>query len=137
MQALDYTSATTTNLGPLATTFMPASGCSLLTIETNTPVTTSGYLFNVDLLYGYQCSSKSAIVSSDCVPISYAPFLDQLRNDTDRQSGTFPVYSPGNACPAGYGASCTMTSGIGFTTGIQRQWSLLQNGETAIGCCPR
>lgn len=137
MQALDYTSATTTNLGPLTTTFVPAPQCSDLTIEANTPITTSGYSFNADVLYGYQCSSKSAIVSSGCVPISYATFLDSLRQETDRASGTFPVYSPGNACPAGYGASCTMTSGTGFTTGIQKQWSLLQEGETAIGCCPR
>lgn len=43
-------------------------------------------------------------------------------------------YSPGTICPTGYASACSATGGGSSGWPVQFK---LQQGETAVGCCPR
>lgn len=154
--------ATRVNLGPLTTTFSPPRDCrSLHFIDDNTvmlnadsdyfcpgdwkiegsfPCTTgdcSGHLI-------YTYGSISLIES--CYPGGLAPYLSAM-TDQDNNGGTFQpgIFSPGLICPSGYSPKCTVVRNKGVPNPAAANpaavadnaiWGLLNDGETAIGCCP-
>lgn len=116
-------------LGPLTTTFTPASACSnLYELSTDalagTPVLTRGALCPPNIINDESCLPPATLSNND-LPSNGA------------------AYSPGLWCPSGYSTACQaamsdngqpapMTSAVSFAF----PQSLLP-GESAAGCCPR
>jgi hypothetical protein len=126
-------SVTSTNVGPLTSTFTPASSCSNLHLHYIRPSNSVDQASQV-WLYGNQCLGLTKTVPSNCLPSDYVSIYNSLGDAHDR---TYPVMSPGYGCPVGYEPSCTMMQIPPATTGLTRAWRVLAQNETAIGCCPR
>ncbi|KAK2608990.1 hypothetical protein QQS21_002470 [Conoideocrella luteorostrata] len=110
------------NLGPLTTTYTPPSSCSSLK-------TFGDGLGSHWFTYGYVSKDNEVKSAENCVPSYYQGKLPR---------GARQVFSPGNACPVGYGPSCTAVAS-GATIAIAPTvilWDDLKSGETAIACCP-
>lgn len=110
------------NAGPL-TSITQAPECLdavIVDISTDTSSTTS-----VRMQLGFRPTDYQGRF---CYPSAY---LDAL--------GKSPVFSPGNACPTGYGPSCTLVaSGATLSAATTLElWDALASGEIAIGCCVR
>lgn len=134
------------NLGPLTTTFTPPADCNTLLVRT---IITSGDQRYDQFYVGYgeTCTvaddgNASTFIPESCYPGAFADwFNDPDRNIPDRID---PVaYSPGLVCPVGYEIACSLTrSGEAPTASassdsdIHDLWDILNDGETAIGCCP-
>lgn len=122
------TPSTTVNVGPL-TTFTPASSCTALTLQFVSTITNSdvgGNVVRFGLGYGPQCDDNA----SDCYPKAFLAYKKFAQ----------PVYSPGTACPTGWGAACTMVKTPNRsleTMGDVRTWDALEAEQTAIACCPQ
>ncbi|KAK3339051.1 hypothetical protein B0H65DRAFT_433093 [Neurospora tetraspora] len=98
------------NLGPLTTVFTAPAACSTAIFADN-KLGWRGQLCVDD--------GQSITDNTDCWPGTQRGF-----------------YSPGLFCPEGYTSACTASAVDGVTsTGWKAQYPL-QDGETAIGCCP-
>ncbi len=103
----------TVNLGPLTTTFTPASSCTSLTYYaynldgTATPVSES-----LTFRQGWKClftQDQYARVDPSCYPPRYA---DAYYNNVDmayQGANVYPVFSPASVCPEGYVSACKFT----------------------------
>lgn len=114
-----------------STIYWPPSSClSGLTVQTssvNDADTTTVYVFpGVNLLSGNDTTPTS------CLP---APYVSALRSATPAIN---PVVSPAVACPVSYQPACSMVgAGAPVAAGASFEiWSVLNNTNTAIGCCP-
>ena len=122
MSATVETGQTPTNLGPLTTTFTPPAGCAVA-------VGAGGLEGRKDVaILAQSCAHDKPVDAATCWP-SASKIFEQ---STPPQG----YYSPGLHCPIGYWSACSV---IGVSTGsadfpVQLR---LNNGETAVGCCPR
>lgn len=97
------------------------------------------------------CMVMTSISHSDfsltqsCYPPKFASFFTSTDYDIGKWASQPPIYSPGLACPPGYSPTCTIeriegvTNSVTTTTATNADniiWSMLNDGETAIGCCP-
>lgn len=95
------------------------------------------------------CAVKSTSANRDfsltqsCYPPNFASSFKPTSYDTGKWSSHPPIYSPGLACPSGYLPTCTVerikgstNSAAAATNANNVIWSLLNEGEIAIGCCP-
>lgn len=98
------------NLGPLTTVFSAPAACSTAIMENNK----LGWRNQLCVDDG-----KSITDNKECWPGTRRGF-----------------HSPGLYCPEGYTSACTASAVGGVTsTGWKAQYAL-EDGETAIGCCP-
>ncbi|KAA8652870.1 hypothetical protein EYZ11_003155 [Aspergillus tanneri] len=114
-----------TNLGPLTTTFTYPSSCSVA-IEA-CPWCSEGWQAQTcsNNAFNYQGVQDNI----DCWPPRANPSIS-----TGVALNGWGFYSPGVHCPAGMVSACSATGGV--EGGFQFQFSL-NEGETAIGCCPK
>lgn len=119
------------NLGPLTSVFIPPPECTVAVGQTG------GGLLGLGLLggdlgdvaqLGQACDGGKPVDAKSCRP----PAADGVIAPTPL--GAWGFYSPGLECPAGHAAACTATAGGKADWPVQFK---LQDGETAIGCCPR
>lgn len=95
------------------------------------------------------CAVKSTSANRDfsltqsCYPPKFASSFKPTSYDTGKWSSHPPIYSPGLACPSGYLPTCTVERIKGSTNSAATAtnannviWSMLNEGEIAIGCCP-
>lgn len=128
----------TVAVGPLTTTFTPNGQCSdpVNVGDTTYTVTKDGRtqlmaVFN----YRQMLQCETSKLMPDCLPTAFSSAYISVGTDI---STSYPVFSPGNACPAGYVANCTMQSSVTqFHPGSIQAWPVLKASETAIGCCPK
>ncbi|KAL1874215.1 hypothetical protein VTK73DRAFT_542 [Phialemonium thermophilum] len=122
-----------TNLGPLTTTFTPPAACTIAVGQSN------GGLLGLGLLgstlrdvarLGQACDAGGPADATTCWP----PTTSGVKVP-DGALGGWGFYSPGLDCPAGHASACSATGGAGGSSGWPVQFNL-QDGETAIGCCP-
>lgn len=131
----------TSNLGPLTTTFVPASSCGVM----DGSFTKVGGGLNGAVGYACQVATRDGqIFGPDpaCFPNSLASYI----NNGDRWLSSLAVYSPGSICPEGFSAACTVerskddeppTTTRNIITASRAMYNVLQIGETAVGCCPK
>lgn len=100
----------TVNVGPLPTAFTPATHCAMPTIRRLfSAAGPDGKDFTeIELIAAYTCDGKP-FIKEGCLPSAYAVAYGVI-------GPMWPVLSPGNACPVGYGPSCTMVHGTSLTT---------------------
>ncbi|KAB8254205.1 hypothetical protein BDV32DRAFT_132787 [Aspergillus pseudonomiae] len=114
-----------TNLGPLTTTFTYPESCTVAV----------GACLTCTQGWQAQTCSNNAFnhqgVQDDveCWPPRANPSLT-----TGVALNGWGFYSPGIHCPAGMVTACSATGGS--NDGFKFQYSL-NDGETAVGCCPR
>ena len=110
-------------LGPLTTIFTPPARCS-----THTWAICS------------TCTVQHAFQGIDCEQGDNTECWPHVTWGVDRPEGQYfmglGVYSPGISCPHGYTAACTSTGGGQSGSGGWSAQFRVQEGETAIGCCP-
>ncbi|KAL5093384.1 hypothetical protein Trisim1_011188 [Trichoderma cf. simile WF8] len=80
-----------------------------------------------------------------CYPSGFASSFGRTDDNIGKWTSQPLVYSPGLACPSGYLPQCTIERGEGLSNPVTTNtmapadnaiWSMLNDGETAIGCCP-
>ncbi|KAL6825717.1 hypothetical protein J3E69DRAFT_275173 [Trichoderma sp. SZMC 28015] len=80
-----------------------------------------------------------------CYPSKFASSYGLTDYHTGQWISQPPVYSPGLACPSGYLPQCTVERGGGLSnpyatntmaSAYNSIWSMLNDDEIAIGCCP-
>lgn len=80
-----------------------------------------------------------------CYPSGFASSFGVTDDNTGKWTSQPLVYSPGLACPSGYLPQCTVERAKGLpnpatgSTTVYADnviWSMLNEDETAIGCCP-
>lgn len=92
-------------------------------------------------------SNRDFSLTQSCYPPNFASSFKPTNYDTGNWSSYLPIYmySPGHACPSGYLPTCSVeringvTNSAAATTAANANniiWSMLNEGETAIGCCP-
>lgn len=90
-------------------------------------------------------SHRDFSLTQSCYPPKFASSFAPTDYDTGKWASQPPIYSPGLACPSGYLPTCTIeriqgvTNSVTATTAANANnviWSMLHDGETAIGCCP-
>lgn len=90
-------------------------------------------------------SHRDFSLTQSCYPPKFASSFFPTDYDTGKWTSQPPIYSPGLACPSGYLPTCTIerikgaTESAAATTAANANnviWSMLNDGETAIGCCP-
>ncbi|EHK44903.1 uncharacterized protein TrAtP1_003075 [Trichoderma atroviride] len=90
-------------------------------------------------------SHRDFSLTQSCYPPKFASFLAPTDYDIGKWASQPPIYSPGLACPSGYSPTCTIERIEGVTNSVATAtatnadnviWSMLNDGETAIGCCP-
>lgn len=113
MSRVNIRVTSTTNVGPLTTTYTPGVPC-FTELYVAQPYDTTKVL-----LSGY--------VQSDCKPPGYASAYAKQLN---------PVMSPGNACPRLYAAGCTYTGESVSLNQTATAWDALSPFEIAVECCP-
>lgn len=132
-------------LGPLTTTFSRSAsqtGCSTLRFVQDLTTLAS-------VAYGLDCNFS---VARDCYPGVFGQVYNDEGNRNIDAAYQPAVFSPGNACPAGYVTACSYERRQGtsksedgewestwsrFDTTITGNiWDYMEDGETAIGCCP-
>ncbi|KAK3335182.1 hypothetical protein B0T19DRAFT_2370 [Cercophora scortea] len=120
------------NLGPLTTTFVPPPACTvavgagsggLLEGLLGAPADNIAYL-------GQTCFRGKPIEATTCWP-STSSGASSLSGSL----GAWGFYSPGLLCPTGYATACSAIGGSGGKSDWPVQFKL-QDGETAVGCCP-
>ena len=122
-------------LGPLPTIFTPPPACATAVGFIDSGPLGLGKLIggpsisNIAFL-GQTCSRGKAIDATSCWP----PVASGVSAKSASLEG-WGFYSPGVHCPAGYATACSATGG-GGKAGWDMQFQL-QDGETAVGCCPR
>lgn len=138
-----------TILGSLTTAFQPPSACQGIWGDVYSST-------DIAARWGVTCdinNRKSGLRPVQDGPNCYPPGLISYSSDLDNnQPGvTLPLYSPGLVCPSGWSAACTVRRGNGAPTpniatvtgdflpylDDSKFWSILQDGETLVGCCPR
>ncbi|KAH7324847.1 hypothetical protein B0I35DRAFT_476058 [Stachybotrys elegans] len=112
-------------IGPLTTTWSAPSGCRM-----NLLCSTCGLFFRA----GESCASIGPTGEVQDDTSCWPPAATGVQIASPRYPFIgWGFYSPGLACPTGYVSACTAIHG-------QRpQWPIqftLEEGETAIGCCP-
>lgn len=137
------TITTTTNLGPLTTTFTAPSECAHLVIDTRSSGGVYGYLGQSCNPIGIDGETLIFRVSESCFPGDYGSYINSGDGD---HLYTVPVYSPGSVCPSGFEEACTIERHEGepapetsdfMTLADWEVWNILKYDQTAIGCCPR
>jgi hypothetical protein len=105
-------------LGPLTTVFTAPQECDVAALIS---YQTSAYR-------GQSCTVDFLADASTCWPqvTAAAPLQSPPLNG-------WGFYSPGISCPAGYTSACSATQGS--STGWVMQFPM-DEGETAVGCCP-
>ncbi|KAL6907196.1 hypothetical protein GGI43DRAFT_431310 [Trichoderma evansii] len=90
-------------------------------------------------------SNRDFSLTQSCYPPKFASSFKPTNYDTGKWPSYPPIYSPGLACPSGYLPTCTVerikgvTNSAATTTAANANkiiWSMLNDGEIAIGCCP-
>lgn len=121
--------------GPLTTTFNPIGICNTPVDSTQSiNVITKGVTESI-YIYHPLAQCGPSLVLQGCFPTAFSSAYTSIGSNL---TATYPVMSPGNICPAGYGASCTMRRSIStFGPTTLQEWPLLGSEEVAIGCCPR
>lgn len=80
-----------------------------------------------------------------CYPSGFASSFGRTDDNIGKWTSQPLVYSPGLACPSGYLPQCTVERGEGLSNPVTTNtmapadnaiWSMLNDGEIAIGCCP-
>ncbi|KAL7914053.1 hypothetical protein GGI35DRAFT_233166 [Trichoderma velutinum] len=80
-----------------------------------------------------------------CYPSGFASSFGRTDDNIGRWTSQPLVYSPGLACPSGYLPQCTVERGKGLSNAAITNtmapadnaiWSMLNDDEIAIGCCP-
>jgi hypothetical protein len=128
--------ALTVNLGPLTTTFTPLPDCtSLRAVYWGRSVLPSEVYTLVNLERGYSCARTLAEARTECLPMRWGAAYNHV-NQNSGVNNVYPVYSPGLVCPAGYSTGCVMVYSTKGGADTATRWSILQPGESAIGCCP-
>ncbi|KAK1246544.1 LOW QUALITY PROTEIN: hypothetical protein MKX08_000346 [Trichoderma sp. CBMAI-0020] len=98
-----------------------------------------------DCLVMTSISHRDFSLTQSCYPPKFASFPTLTDYDIGEWTSQPPIYSPGLACPSGYSPTCTIerikgvTDSTTTTTAANAYnviWSMLNDGETAIGCCP-
>lgn len=126
--------ASVISLGPLTTTFTPPPECSSVNLYFDSVL---GVVGN----WGEECPTgavppgSTGIFASSCYPDGWAePFTSNYRRAPDE----FAAFSPGLHCPRGWTTACSVarTDDAGPNGADRTMWSVLEDGQTAIGCCP-
>jgi hypothetical protein len=115
-----YTDQARTNLGPLTTTYIPPTSCSVIVPFCDG--CTQGWA-------GQTCLSNGPADDTACWP----PTKTGVSSASPPLYG-WGFYSPGVVCPKGHTPACSATADG------QANWQIqfrLVPGETALGCCPR
>lgn len=106
-------------LGPLTTVFNAPPECALAGVA-GTPLSIG--------FRGQTCVGDTLADESVCWPAATA-----AAPSASTPLNGWGFYSPGISCPAGYTTACDATQG--YRTGWQMQFTM-EEGETAVGCCP-
>jgi hypothetical protein len=110
----------TTNLGPLTTTWTPPAGCSVHVAACST----CGLGWQAQSCYG----GTSVWDDKECWPPRTAGV------DKVRPLMAWGIYSPGLICPSGYATACSY-DGNKRTSDFNFLYKPKET-ETAVGCCP-
>lgn len=118
------------DLGPLTTPYTPPDSCSTLFVY---------YIAAGVPLVGW---GETCVKSRTANYLCNGPNTATIRNDDDV---AMLFYSPALSCPHGQTGACTISRDAAETNFVrpgrgvwsQKVWSVLQNGETAVKCCPR
>lgn len=117
----------TTNVGPLTTTFTPPQDCS-------TPRVFDIIVPGLTLLIrgGEVYSNGDFNFASSCFP----PITTEIGSPIG--ATVLQVYSPGSICPFGYTSACLIVSpGASIeSAGTVLAWSAIASGDTVTACCP-
>lgn len=135
-------SSSTTNFGPLTTTFTPPSDCSSLRLFEHVDGTDGFYG-----AWGESCrpgeeGGLGIIQARTCYPEKLGSYYIASGHPA---WSTLPVFSPGTACPAGWTTACSVVRSQGdkapaktsTTTASWAMWNLAEDGQTALACCPK
>lgn len=128
---------TTTNFGPLTTTFVPPDDCEPYLYRAGGGTTLG--------MWGSACvvedGTASSTIRKTCFPGDYGNYL------RTRERSTLGLYSPGLVCPSGFTSACSVsrikgepapTTANEFSTPADLFiWLKLSEGETAVWCCSR
>lgn len=112
-------SATRNILGSLTTTFTAPATCNQV------------MLCSLDAGRGWQgqrCEATEILDATECWPTTTTD-----ASAPGHYFGGWGFYSPGLYCPAGYTSACSAVNGV--STGWPMQFPM-EEGETAVGCCP-
>ena len=123
-------------LGPLTTTFTPPPECSTAFLYYDSVLGVNGYWGESCVSDDVKAAAVTGVYASSCYPEGWAgPFATNYRGHPDQLA----VFSPGLHCPRGWTSACSVerqTEDDGPTDTQSAFWSVLDAGETGIGCCP-
>lgn len=131
--------ASTVLVGPLTTDFTPPESCTTLGHFTAFNATGNKDA-SLDIVWAFERGQLCAdvAIADGCLPSKYMEKFSQNLG-TANYLETIPVFSPGDRCPIGYEGACTMVpqTEMADPQGKTLAWAALQEGDMAIGCCPR
>lgn len=155
--------ATRVNLGPLTTTFSAPPDCTSLRFIAENEAIMGAHLnygcYGIQSIWApcagdahFACYYPSTSIPhpsfsliNTCYPPNFASSFTPGDYNTGKWTFQPRVYSPGLACPSGYLSQCTIERVNGLPNSAattqaaqadQVIWGMLNDGETAIGCCP-